>query len=52
MIAEARRIQKWGDEILNSKSEYNRCMIGRLTKGDDIEDENNFKKRTEQVRQD
>ena len=32
-LAEAVRIQRWGEEvILNSRSEYNRCKIGRLTR--------------------
>ena len=35
-IAEAVRIYKWGEDIiLNSKAEFNRCRIGRLTIGED-----------------
>ena len=35
-IHEAVRIQRWGEDIvLNSKGEYNRCKIGRLTLGDE-----------------
>ena len=31
-ISEAIRISKWGEErVINSKGEYNRCKIGRLT---------------------
>ena len=31
-LAEAVRIQRWGEDVvLNSRSEYNRCKIGRLT---------------------
>ena len=52
-IAEATRIQIWGEEIvLNSKSEYNRCKIGRLTIGDDVDEERKFRKRAEQLGQD
>ena len=35
-ITEAVLIQKWGEEtILNSRSEFNRCQISRLTLGED-----------------
>ena len=35
-IAEAAKIGRLGEEVvLNSKSEYNRCKIGRLTLGDE-----------------
>ena len=34
-VHEAVRIQEWGeDRILNSKAEFNRCTIGRLTLGE------------------
>ena len=37
-IAEAVRIQHWGEDIvLNSKTEFNRCRIGRLTLGENNE---------------
>ena len=52
-IAEATRIQRWGEEIvLNSKAEYNRCKIGRLTIGEGIDKENKFKQIAEQSGQD
>ena len=52
-IAEATRIQRLGEEIvLNSKAEYNRCKIGRLTIGEDVDDENKFKKNIEKHGQD
>ena len=38
--------------MLNSKSEYNRCKIGRLTIGDDVDEERKFRKRAEQLGQD
>ena len=35
-ISEAVRIEKWGEDlILNSKTEFNRCKIGRLTIGEE-----------------
>ena len=35
-ISEAVRIEKWGEDlILNSKAEFNRCKIGRLTIGEE-----------------
>ena len=38
-IHEAVRIQRWGEDIvLNSRGEYNRCRIGRLTLGDELKD--------------
>ena len=38
-IHEAVRIQRYGEDIvLNSKGEYNRCKIGRLTLGEDWKD--------------
>ena len=38
-VHEAVRIQRWGEDVvLNSKGEYNRCKIGRLTLGDDHKD--------------
>ena len=38
-IAEAVLIQKWGeDTVLNSKAEFNRSRIGRLTLGEDDKD--------------
>ena len=37
-IHEAVRIQRWGEDIiLNSRSEFNRCKIGRLTIGENQE---------------
>ena len=43
----------WGEEIvLNLKSEYNRCKVGRLTIGDNVDDERKFKRRTEQLGED
>ena len=39
-LAEAVRIQRWGERVvLNSKSEYKRCKIGRLTIGEEIDNE-------------
>ena len=38
--------------VLNSKSEYNRCKIGRLTIREDVDAENKFRKSTEQAGQD
>ena len=39
-LAEAVRIQRWGEDIvLNSRSEYNRCKIGRLTIGENLDKE-------------
>ena len=33
-VGEAVRIAEWGEEVvLNSKSEFNRCQLGRLTLG-------------------
>ena len=38
-IHEAVRLQRWGESVaLNSKCEFNRCKIGRLTLGDHPED--------------
>ena len=35
-VGEAVRIAEWGEEVvLNSKSEFNRCQLGRLTTGDE-----------------
>ena len=35
-IAEAVRIERWGEQVvLNSKAEYNRCKISRLTLGEE-----------------
>ena len=35
-VAEAVRIARWGEEVvLNSKSEFNRCQLGRLTLGEE-----------------
>ena len=35
-VSEAVRIKKWGvDVVLNSKSEFNRCILGRLTLGEE-----------------
>ena len=35
-VAEAVRIRRWGEGVvLNSKSEYNRCQLGRLTLGEE-----------------
>ena len=36
-ISEAVRIANWGEErIINSKGEYNRCKVGRLTLGEEM----------------
>ena len=38
-IHEAVRIQRWGEDVvLNSKGEYNRCKISRLTLGEENKD--------------
>ena len=35
-VGEAVRIAEWGEEVvLNSKSEFNRCQLGRLTLGEE-----------------
>ena len=35
-VAEAVRIRRWGEGVvLNSKSEFNRCQLGRLTLEED-----------------
>ena len=37
-LAEVVRIQRWGERVvINSKSVYNRCKIGRLTNGEEID---------------
>ena len=35
-VSEAVRMKRWGEEVvLNSKSEFNRCILGRLTIGEE-----------------
>ena len=35
-VSEAVRMKRWGEDVvLNSKSEFNRCILGRLTLGEE-----------------
>ena len=51
-IAEAVLIQRWGkDVVLNSKAEYNRCKISRLTLGEDGAENKELEKEKEEQEQ-